>query len=58
MDLHLIVVRPFGGLARGDTVTDPKRISDILNSEHASHVVRVGTPEATAAAARIGNTEG
>ena len=58
MDMHLIVVRPFGSYARGDTVTDAKRITDILNSEHASHVVRVCTPEATAAAARIGNTEG
>ena len=27
MDMHLVVVRPFGGLARGDVVTDPARIA-------------------------------
>jgi hypothetical protein len=41
MDTHLVVVRPFDGLARGTLVTDPARISAILNSEHARDVVRV-----------------
>jgi len=41
MNIQLIVVRPFDGLARGDTVTDPTRIAQILNSEWAHSVVRV-----------------
>ena len=44
MDMHLVVVRPFGDLARGDIVTDTLRITEILNSEHARSVVRVVTP--------------
>ena len=35
MDMHLVVVKPFAGLARGDIVTDTIRINEILNSEHA-----------------------
>jgi hypothetical protein len=41
MNMHLVVVRPFGGLARGDVVADAARIADILKSEHAHDVVRV-----------------
>ncbi len=41
MTTHLVVVRPFGGLARGDLVSDPAHISSILASENAAHVVRV-----------------
>jgi hypothetical protein len=41
MNIHLIVVRSFDGLARGDTVTDPARIARILTSEWAHSVVRV-----------------
>jgi hypothetical protein len=41
MDMHLVVVRPFAGLARGDVVADPARIAEILNGEHAASVVRV-----------------
>lgn len=44
MDTHLVVVKPFGGLARGDIVTDTTRIAEILNSEHARSVVRVAAP--------------
>ena len=44
MDMHLVVVRPFGDLARGDIVTDTVRITEILNSEHARSVVRVVAP--------------
>ena len=44
MNMHLVVVRPFGGLARGDIVTDTARITEILNSEHARAVVRVAKP--------------
>jgi hypothetical protein len=41
MSIHLIVVRPFDRLTRGDTVTDPARIARILGSEWAHSVVRV-----------------
>ncbi|MGC1411096.1 MAG: hypothetical protein WA864_19405 [Acetobacteraceae bacterium] len=44
MDMHLVVVKPFAGLARGDIVTDSIRINEILNSEHARSVVRVAVP--------------
>ena len=49
MELHLVVVRPFGGFSRGDIITDAARISQILMSEHAHAVVRVGAPTATGA---------
>ena len=42
MDMHLVVVRPFDGLMRGDIVTDAVRITEILSGEHARCVVRVG----------------
>ncbi|MBV8524326.1 MAG: hypothetical protein JOY71_19725 [Acetobacteraceae bacterium] len=41
MQTHLVVVRPFSGFARGDLITDPSRIAEILQSEHALNVVRV-----------------
>jgi len=41
MDMHLVVVRPFDGLARGEAVLDRARIVAILSSEHAGDVVRV-----------------
>jgi len=41
MNIHLIVVKPFDGFARGDTVTDSARIVQILSSECAHSVVRV-----------------
>jgi hypothetical protein len=44
MDMHLVVVRSFCDLARGDIVTDTIRITEILNSEHARSVVQVVTP--------------
>jgi hypothetical protein len=44
MGLHLVVVRPFGGLDRGDTVSDSASIAQILVSEHALNVVRVVFP--------------
>jgi len=44
MDMHLVVVRAFGDLTRGDIVTDVVRITEILNSEHARSVVRVVAP--------------
>jgi hypothetical protein len=44
MDMHLVVVKPFSGFARGDVVTDKAQIAEILRSEQAAHVVRVNTP--------------
>ncbi len=44
MEMHLVVVRPFDGLARGDVVADAERIGAILKGEHATSVVRVITP--------------
>ena len=29
MTMHLVVVRPFGGLARGDAIADPRLIAEI-----------------------------
>ncbi len=39
--MHLVVVKPFAGLERGDIVTDAVRVAEILRSEHAAFVVRV-----------------
>jgi hypothetical protein len=44
MDMHLVVVKPFAGFNRGDTITDEVRIAQILRSEQATHVVRVAAP--------------
>jgi hypothetical protein len=44
MEMHLVVVRPFNGLTRGDAVTDEVRIAEILRGEQAAHVVRVVAP--------------
>jgi hypothetical protein len=44
MELHLVVVKPFSGFARGDAVTDEGRIAEILRGEQAAHVVRVVVP--------------
>jgi hypothetical protein len=41
MTIHLVVVRPFAGLARGDVVADPARVAEILAGAHANDVVRV-----------------
>jgi hypothetical protein len=48
MNIHLVVVKSFSNLARGDTVTDVSRITQILNSEHARCVVRVVAPASKA----------
>ena len=44
MDIHLVVVRPFAGLARGDVIADATRVAEVLKSEHAPSVVQVMTP--------------
>ena len=42
---HLIVVRPFGPWRIGDVVSDAAAMFEILESEHAEHVVRIQPPE-------------
>jgi hypothetical protein len=44
MQVHLVVMKPFAALNRGDIVTDPVRIAEILKGEHAPQVVRVTAP--------------
>jgi hypothetical protein len=44
MQVHLVVIKPFASFSRGDIVTDPARIAEILKSEHTQRVVRVATP--------------
>lgn len=41
MPIHLVVVRPFAGYAKGASVSDAETISEILASPHAFDVVRV-----------------
>jgi hypothetical protein len=41
MNVHLVVVRPFGTYRKGDTITDAKTVSQILASGNAHNVVRV-----------------
>lgn len=41
MDIHLIVIKPFRNLVRGDIITDKTQIHQILGSEHTKYVVRV-----------------
>ena len=38
IEMHLVVVRPFDGLSRGDVITDSARIASILYSERAQFV--------------------
>ena len=41
MNTNLVVVRPFGGLARGALITDPARVSAVLAGENRFDVVQV-----------------
>ncbi len=43
MDIKLVVVRPFAGHVRGETITDPDEAARVLASEHVGWVVRVLT---------------
>ncbi len=45
MNLHLVVVRPFGPHAKGSVITDATDIASILASPYADHVVRIPTPK-------------
>ena len=44
MDIHLIVLSPFGGYATGDRITDAAEIERHAESQH---VVRVAAPTPT-----------
>jgi hypothetical protein len=44
MNIHLVVVKPFAGFARGDVITDLGRVQEVLRSERASYVVRIAAP--------------
>jgi hypothetical protein len=41
MQFHLVAVRAFGAYAKGDTITDSAKITEILAGENAHCVVRV-----------------
>ncbi len=43
----LVVTNPFGGRNRGDRITDPKEIAQVLTGEHAHHVVQADHPSET-----------
>ncbi|WP_189339031.1 hypothetical protein [Chromobacterium amazonense] len=36
----LVVRQPFGDYQRGDQITDPQKVADILAGENESHVVK------------------
>jgi len=38
-ELHLTVVKPFGEYARGERITDPDKVAELLAS-HPEHVVK------------------
>jgi hypothetical protein len=44
MNIHLVVVKPFAGFARGDVITDAGRVTEVLRCERAAHVVRIAAP--------------
>jgi hypothetical protein len=46
MDIHLVVVKPFGNQVRGDRITDSVQVRQILDSEHVKNVVRVAAQPA------------
>jgi hypothetical protein len=44
MTLHLVVTKAFLRYTRGDIITDPDKIRDILAGEHRRFVTRVASP--------------
>ena len=40
MAIVLVVTNPFGGHSRGDRITDPKEIAQVLAGENAHHVIQ------------------
>ena len=47
MNFVLVVTHAFGSHAKGDQITDPSLISQILASENSGYVVRIAAPAAT-----------
>ncbi|MDY3551407.1 hypothetical protein R5W24_000483 [Gemmata sp. JC717] len=47
----LVVKNPFAGYQRGDTITDPALVADILAGEQAPHVTPTEVDDAPAPAA-------
>jgi hypothetical protein len=45
MKTVLVVTEPFGGYERGAIIDDPKTIANLLDSEHAGHVVKTQIPD-------------
>lgn len=41
---ELVVVGSFAGYSRGDVITDPDEVQQVLESEHAAHVVKRSKP--------------
>ena len=40
MSYHLTVVQPFGGYNKGDHITDPDKVAEVLASANAHSVVK------------------
>jgi hypothetical protein len=47
MAQHLVVLRPFLNFVRGDLITDPMKVAEILESEHKRFVTKVTAPSAS-----------
>lgn len=45
MAIALIVTNPFGGFRRGDSITDSKKVAEVLASEHRIDVVKTNKPD-------------
>ncbi len=41
MEFDLLVINPFGDHAKGDFITDPVTVAEILASEDSANVVKV-----------------
>lgn len=52
MAIVLTVSNPFGSYRRGDRITDPAAVKEILASEHAADVVKVSQPDSPAPKAK------
>jgi hypothetical protein len=46
MQVHLVVVRPFGTYRTGDVITDDTKVAAVQRSENAHDVVRVAAQAA------------
>jgi hypothetical protein len=53
MTTTLVVVRPFATYSKGDVITDPATMAQILSGEQSRKVVRVAGRPAAAAAAPV-----